>query len=70
MSGHRKVPGNYEGRTEAHVHNLKHLVDFGPDHSESVAAPQETGEAGDRLKRLVKQLEDLNKRVDKLTQRY
>lgn len=70
MSDQRKVPGSFQSRTEAHKHNLKHIVDFGPDHNEVVASSTETTESGERLKRLVKQLEDLNKRVDKLSQRY
>lgn len=70
MSGQRKVPGSYESRTDAHKHNLKHLVDFGPDPVEKAPSSESLKESDARLKRLVKQLEDLNKRVDKLNQRY
>ena len=69
MGGHKRIPLMYQPRKEAHGHKLNHFLDFGPDPVVKKEANLDAT-ANERLKRLVKQLEDLNKRVDKLTQTY
>lgn len=51
-----KVPGNV-----LH-HNLKHLVGFGTEPTQ----PSSPASATERLKELVRKVEDLNRRVDRI----
>ena len=56
-----QVPGNVL------QHNLKHLVGFGSEPSAPQASPANVTE---RLKELVRKVEDLNRRVDRLKDQF
>ena len=64
MSEQKKmVPGYRKGR-----HSLNHLVDFGPEKNEPVST-YKSNSGLERIKQIVKQLQEINKRIDDLASR-
>lgn len=64
MSGQRKIPG-FGARADQH--RLNHLLDFGPEKTEPT--PQKDANALERIKLIVKKLQEINKRIDDLASR-
>ncbi|NBX67776.1 MAG: hypothetical protein EBR01_02285 [Proteobacteria bacterium] len=66
MGDNQKKPSNLI-RKDIHT-TLSDILDFGSDKMTLVAAPKTPESTNERLKKLVRQLQELNRRVDRLTE--
>jgi hypothetical protein len=65
MSFQRKMPAVFA--TKKGQSHLDHMLDFGPEKDEAPVA--QSANSLDRLKQIVKKLQEINKRIDDLSHR-
>ncbi len=68
MGGQKKVTPNLQTGKDAHKTNLNQLLDFGPDTESLVSV--ESQDTTQRLKQMVKKLQELTQRVDALNNKF
>jgi len=66
MAENQKKPSNLI-RKDIHT-TLTDILDFGTDKTTLVSAPKTPESTNERLKKLVRQLQELNRRIDRITE--
>lgn len=66
MAENQKKPSNLI-RKDIHT-TLTDILDFGMDKTTLVSAPKTPESTNERLKKLVRQLQELNRRIDRITE--
>ena len=72
MSGQRKMPGVFQ-KKETHS-TLNHVLDFGPE-NKHVSTPKALSSFNndsslERIKKIIKTLQEISKRIDNLADRF